>query len=152
MKLVIHPPVEETRLIRIREVAAPMIVVNARDYDEAAREIAEADAFFGKLTRELLAHAKRLRWVQSPTASLEHFLFPELVAHPCLLSNMRGLFSDVIADHVMGFVLCFARNLPVYLRQQQRGEWSPVGDKSRVIDESAPSRIRHFHENPRGDN
>jgi phosphoglycerate dehydrogenase-like enzyme len=46
---------------------------------------------------------------------------------------MRGLFSDVIADHVMGFVLCFARNLHVYLRQQQRGEWSPVGDKSYVV-------------------
>ena len=133
MKLVIHPPVDDARLVRIREAAAPMLVVNARDVDEAAREIVGADAFFGKLTRELLAPAQRLRWVQSPTASLEHFLFPELVEHPCLLSNMRGLFSDVIADHVMGFVLCFARNLHLYLRQQQRGEWSPIGDKSYVV-------------------
>ena len=34
---------------------------------------------------------------------------------------MRGLFSDVIADHVMGYVLCFARNLHTYIRQQQQG-------------------------------
>ena len=71
----------------------------------------DADAFFGKITPPLLAAARRLRWVQSPTASLEHYVFPELVAHPCVLTNMRGLFSDVIADQVMGYVLCFARNL-----------------------------------------
>ena len=47
---------------------------------------------------------------------------------------MRGLFSDVVADHVMGFVLCFARNLHVYLRQQSQGRWSPVGDQSYVVD------------------
>jgi phosphoglycerate dehydrogenase-like enzyme len=41
---------------------------------------------------------------------------------------MRGIFSDVIADHVMSYVLCFARNLHVYLRQQQANLWRPVGD------------------------
>lgn len=133
MKLVIHPPVDALREVRIREVAATMSVVNAPDFETAVREISDADAFFGKLTRELLECARQLRWVQTPTASLEHFLFPELVTHPCQLSNMRGLFSDVIADHVMGFVLCFARNLHLYFRQQQRGEWSPIGDKSYVV-------------------
>jgi phosphoglycerate dehydrogenase-like enzyme len=87
----------------------------------------KADAFFGKLTPNLLASASRLQWVQSPTASLEHYLFPELVEHPCTLSNMRGIFSDVIAEHVMGFVLCFARNLHLYIRQQASGSWEPVG-------------------------
>jgi phosphoglycerate dehydrogenase-like enzyme len=134
MKLVIHPCVDDERLARIQDAARSMIVVNARDDDEAAREIVDADAFFGKLTPTLLGRATKLRWVQSPTASLEHYLFPELVDHPCVLSNMRGLFSDVIADHVMGFVLCFARNLHVYLRQQQRGEWSPIGDTGYVTD------------------
>ena len=56
-----------------------------------------------------MAAARQLRWVQSPTASLEHYLFSELVAHPCVLTNMRGLFSDVIADQVFGYILCFAR-------------------------------------------
>ena len=75
----------------------------------------------------MLTAATRLRWVQSPTASLEHYLFPELVEHPCTLTNMRGLFSDVIADHVFGYVLCFARNLHRYLRQQAARQWQPIG-------------------------
>jgi phosphoglycerate dehydrogenase-like enzyme len=108
MKLVIYPPVEEARLQPILEAAGDMAVVNADSPDQAKREIADADAFFGKITPELLSAATRLQWVQSPTASLEHYLFPELIEHPCRLSNMRGLFSDVIADHVLGYVLCFA--------------------------------------------
>ena len=111
-----------------------MEVVNASGLESALEAIEEADAFFGKLTPQLLKRASRLRWVQSPTASLEHFLFPELIDHPCLLSNMRGLFSDVVADHVMGFILCFARNLHLYLRQQQQGLWSPIGDETYVAD------------------
>ncbi|MGH9674285.1 MAG: D-2-hydroxyacid dehydrogenase [Bryobacteraceae bacterium] len=124
MKLVVHPPIGEDRLAKLRAAAAPMIVVNAVDGETAAREIAGADAFFGKLTPRLLEAAGNLRWVQSPTASLEHYLFPALIGHPSVLTNMRGLFSDVIADHVMGFLLCFARNLHVYIRQT---EWRPVG-------------------------
>lgn len=142
MKLLIHPSVDPARLIRIREVAAEIDVVNLDDPAVAAREIVDADAFFGKLTPLLLSRARQLRWVQSPTASLEHYLFPELVEHSCQLSNMRGLFSDVIADHVMGLVLCFARNLHLYIRQQQRGVWSPIGDSSYVTDfVSAPGTV-----------
>jgi phosphoglycerate dehydrogenase-like enzyme len=130
VKLVIHPPVDPERLARIRDAAAPMAVVNARDEPEARAAIVDADAFFGKLTPPLLAAARRLRWVQAPTVSLEHFVFPELLDHPAVLTNMRGLFSDVIADHVFAYVLCFARNLHHYIRNQGAARWAPVGGEA----------------------
>lgn len=130
MKLVVFPAVDSRRDELIRGAAGSMVVVNAGDLETALQEMPSAEAFYGKLTPELLAAARRLEWVQSPTASLEHFLFPELVDHPCRLSNMRGLFSDVIADHVLGFVLCFARNLHRYLRQQAQGHWEPIGGEA----------------------
>jgi phosphoglycerate dehydrogenase-like enzyme len=133
MKLVIHPPVEAARLARIHEAAAGMEVVNASGEAEARQALADADAFFGKITPPLLAVARRLRWVQSPTASLEHYLFPELIAHPCVLTNMRGLFSDVIADQVLGYVICFARNFHRYLRNQLSARWEPVGGESERV-------------------
>jgi len=127
VKIVVHPPVDDARLAKLRAAAGGARVVNAQDGAEALSEIADADAFLGKVTPGLLAAARKLRWVQSFTASLEHYVFPELVSHPCTLTNMRGLFSDVIADHVFGYILCFARNLHVYLRQQMRAQWAPVG-------------------------
>jgi phosphoglycerate dehydrogenase-like enzyme len=130
MKLVIYPAVEEERLRPIISAAGPMRVVNAPDQASALREIQDADAFFGKVTPAILAAAKQLRWVQSATASLEHYMFPELVEHSCVLTNMRGIYSDVIADHVFGFIVCFARNFHRYVRNQIKGHWEPVGGET----------------------
>lgn len=127
MKLVLYPEVGPSRFERIRKAAGPMRVENCAEEAEAISEISDADAFFGKLTPAILAAADRLRWVQSPTASLEHYIFPELVRHPAQLTNMRGLFHDNIADHVLGCMLCFARNLHIYVRQQQARVWNPHG-------------------------
>ncbi len=127
MKLVIHPPVEAERLEKIVAAAARIEVVNAPSEDAAREAIVDADAFFGKLTPGLLAASKNLRWVQSPTASLEHYLFPELIDHPAVLTNMRGLYSDVIAEHVLGIMLSFTRNLHHYIHNQAAGRWDPVG-------------------------
>jgi phosphoglycerate dehydrogenase-like enzyme len=139
MKLVIHPAVDAQRYERIVAAARPMQVVNAADADEARTAMADADAFFGKLTPELLAAAGQLRWVQSPTASLEHYIFPELVSHPAVLTNMRGLYSDVIAEHVLGMMLAFTRNLHQYIRNQAECRWDPVGgEEARVSFATGP--------------
>src|SRR5262245_47987583 len=151
MKLVIHPPVETDRLAKIIEAAAPMEVINAADESAAISAVRDADAFFGKITKPMLAQATKLRWVQAATVSLEHYIFPELVEHPCVLTNMRGLFSDVIADQVMGYVICFARNLHFYIRNQQSAKWAPHGGESaRVNLASGPGVVNpidrvHLH-------
>ncbi len=151
MKLVIHPLVEAERLSRIEAEAAGMTVLNAADEREALAHMPDADAFFGKITPPLLAAARQLRWVQAPTASLEHYIFPELVAHPCILTNMRGLFSDVIADQVFGYILCFARNLHRYILQQALGQWAPIGgEDARVPFTTGPGVVNaidraHMH-------
>jgi phosphoglycerate dehydrogenase-like enzyme len=130
MKMVIHPPVDPERLAHIRSAAGTMTVINAVDEAQAGQALVDADAFFGKITPPMLTAARRLRWVQSATASLEHYLFPELVEHPSVLTNMRGLYSDVIADHVLGFIICFARNFPRYIRNQLAGRWEPAGGEA----------------------
>ena len=151
MKLVAHPPVDDDRLAKIQEAAGAMEVVNCADEAAALAAMPVADAFFGKLTPELLAASTKLRWVQSPTASLEHYVFPALVGHPCQLTNMRGLFSDNIADQVFGYMICFARNLHLYVRRQMESRWAPVGgEKARVGFVTGPayvSPIDRAHQN-----
>jgi phosphoglycerate dehydrogenase-like enzyme len=127
MKLLIYPAVSDWRLQKITEAAAPMQVVQAADEAEALAAIADADALFGYLTPAMLRAAGKLRWAQAPTASMEKYLYPELAASSVIVTNMRGIFGDVIADHVLGLILCFAKNLHIYLRQQQRGIWHMLG-------------------------
>lgn len=127
MKLLIYPPVGDERLAQIKQAAAGMTVVQAGTEQQAVAAIADADALFGYLRPAMLAAAKQLRWVQSPTASMEKFLYPELVRSNVIVTNMRGIFSDVIADHVFGYIICFAKNFHIYMRQQMRGYWQMLG-------------------------
>lgn len=130
MRLLIHPAIDEARLRRLAAAAPQLRLVNAPTAADALAAIPKARGFFGKITPELLQAATQLEWVQSPTASLEHFLFPELIAHPCRLSNMRGLFFDVVTEHVFAFLLSFARNLHLYRDQQRNQVWSPIGGEA----------------------
>jgi phosphoglycerate dehydrogenase-like enzyme len=127
MKLLIHPPIDDERLARVRATVPGVNVVQAATETDAVREIADADALFGYLKPAMLKAAPKLRWVQSPTASMEKFLYPELTASPVIVTNMRGIFSDVIADHVFGYILCFAKNFHTYIRQQMLGVWQALG-------------------------
>jgi phosphoglycerate dehydrogenase-like enzyme len=55
---------------------------------------------------------------------------------------MRGLFSDNIADQVMGYVICFARNLHVYVRNQLSAKWAPVGGEAeRIAFATGPAHV-----------
>jgi phosphoglycerate dehydrogenase-like enzyme len=130
MKFVIYPAVESERVGALQVGASAAEWVNAASALEAEAAMPGTDAFVGKITPGMLARADRLKWVQSFTASLEHYMFPALVDHPCVLTNMRGLFGDVIADQVLGYVLCFARNLHTYVRQQVQHRYEPKGGES----------------------
>ncbi len=142
MKIVIYPAVDPERLEILESRAPGVEFVNAADELIAYNAMPGADAFLGKITPELLTQADRLRWVQAFTASLEHYVFPELVEHPCVLTNMRGLFGDVIADQVMGYILCFARNLHHYIRNQGARRYEPLGgEENRVSFASGPGLI-----------
>ncbi len=134
MKIVIHPPIDEERLALLETAAPEARFVNALTGDDALAAMPEADAFLGKITPELLGQAKQLKWVQAFTASLEHYMFPALLEHPCVLTNTRGLFGDVIADQVMGYILCFARNLHHYIRQQLERRYEPAGGEAARVD------------------
>ncbi len=142
MKIVIHPAIEPDRLSAVQRAAPGASWVNASTVEKAIAAIPGADGFLGKITPEMLAQADRLRWVQTFTVSLEHYMFPALVDHPCVMTNMRGLFSDVIADQVMGYVLCFARNLHTYMRRQIEHRYEPLGGEgARVNNASGPGTV-----------
>jgi phosphoglycerate dehydrogenase-like enzyme len=102
-------------------------VVVAEDLEAARREIVDADAAFGTLPAELVRLAPNLKWLQAPAiAPPPDYYSPELVAHPVVVTNFRGIFNEHIAAHIMAFVLAFARGLPMYFKQQVKHEWAPA--------------------------
>jgi phosphoglycerate dehydrogenase-like enzyme len=109
-------------------------VVVAEDAETAAREIVDAEAAFGRLPRDVLAKATRLRWLQAPQAApAAGYYYPELIAHPLTVTNFREIFNDHISTHIMAFVLAFARGLQVYIPQQLRREWKKPSEDLGIV-------------------
>ena len=124
MKFLIYPAVDENELQEIQSVSSEVDVLNVGSEDQALEIIGEIDAMYGRITPELLAQAKKLRWIQTPMAGLEHYMFPALAESDVTLSNMQGIYSDNIADHVMGYILMFARGFHIFLRRQLERNWA----------------------------
>ena len=120
-------------MLRLAEASEKVDVVRAGSVEEAADLIADADATYGVVTPGLLRTAKRLKWVQAPCIGLENYIFPELIDHACILTNVRGIFSDHIANHVFAFILCFARDLHRHLRNQEQAHWGCAGEDHPVL-------------------
>ena len=124
MKFLIYPAVDENELQAIQSVSSDVDIQNVENEDQALEIIDEIDAMYGRITPELLARAKKLRWIQTPMAGLEHYMFPALAESDVTLSNMQGIYSDNIADHVMGYILMFSRGFHIFLRQQLQRNWA----------------------------
>jgi phosphoglycerate dehydrogenase-like enzyme len=129
-KFVFMPPQrEQTRAwaAAVAEQVSEMRVVAPEGIEEARGEIVDADAAFGTLPPDLLATARNLKWLQAPAiAPPAGYYSPELVAHPVVVTNFRGIFNEHIAAHILAFVLAFARGFARYIPQQLRHEWSPA--------------------------
>jgi len=98
-------------------------LVFAEDRESVKREIIDAEVLFGGLTPGLFKLAKKLRWVQSPSAGQEGHLFPEFIKSDILLTNMAGIYNEEIADHVYALILAFTRQIPRFTRNQDKRYW-----------------------------
>ncbi len=129
LKFVFLPPQSETTrswAATLARQVGDLDVVVAESEADARRELRDAEAAFGTLPLELLRASNNLRWLQAPAiAPPAGYYYAELVDHPVVVTNFRGIFNEHIAAHIMAFVLSFARGLHRYVRLQQRHEWAP---------------------------
>ena len=91
---------------------------------EAAEALVDADGAYGWISPELLPAAEKLRWLQNPFAGpFAGYYYPELIEHPVVVSNPRGIYSDHIAHHILMFALALSRGLPYWMEAQRAGRW-----------------------------
>ena len=137
IKFVFTPPQDElTRWFaaRLSDSMPEYEVVSPVDEEEAAKEIVDADAAFGWVPPKMLPSATKLRWLQNPDAGPFYgYYYDELIEHPCVISNPRGIYFDHISHHIMMFVLALSRGLPWYVDAQKAGVWDKDARKSEYL-------------------
>ncbi len=97
-----------------------------RNREEQDSALAEADVVFGALNAELLAKAKKLRWMQATEAGMDKLLFPELIESNVVVTNMARVFAPAISETAIALLLSLTRGLnKYYFPQFQKRLWHP---------------------------
>jgi phosphoglycerate dehydrogenase-like enzyme len=122
--LLLAPDLDPTWPDKIRQAVPGVDVKAFSDPQDAVADIADADAAYGTVPPDLLARAKKLRWICAARAGLGGaWFYDALVKSNVVVTNMRGSYNEHLAGHAVAFLLAFARRFDHYLPQKrwQRG-------------------------------
>jgi phosphoglycerate dehydrogenase-like enzyme len=129
MKILIHYPFTTDEIESFRQLAAELgdhQVLHAANEEEAVQQAADIEALLGSFLPSVCAAAPKLRWIQSYSAGMNNFLFPEIVERDeVMISNMAGLYASQGAEHAWALLLALARDIPFALRHQEQKSWQP---------------------------
>jgi phosphoglycerate dehydrogenase-like enzyme len=131
-KLLLLPPFlsgPASQLIRTLVESVPGIKVVVADTPEAGIEdLRDTDAVYGFVPPDLFSHARKLRWVAGPMAGLgEPWFYPALVKSDVVVTNVRGIYNEQLAAHIMAFILAFSHRFDRYFPQQAARGWGHAG-------------------------
>jgi len=99
-----------------------------RTQAEADTLLPETDIVFGwAVNARNFERAAKLRWIQISAAGVGALLFPALVESDVVITNGRGLHAGSMAEHTLGVMLMFVRNLHLARDAQLRSEWAQDG-------------------------
>ncbi len=114
-------------LSEIQRLADGYTVIVSNDDREILSHAADIEIVNGSISPELIAKLPNLRWYQQYGAGADWLLrAPEVAERDFLLTNTSGIHAIPITEHLMAFLLCFARGFKA----------SILGQKDRVWEES----------------
>ncbi|HET7216292.1 MAG TPA: D-2-hydroxyacid dehydrogenase [Terriglobia bacterium] len=112
---------------KIRALSPSIRLKLCQSRDEFERELPSAHVIFGGFSKDDLARARQLKWIQWGAAGVEGIMWPELVNSPIVLTNMQRMFAPPISETVFALLLALTRGINRYTMQTRQHEWKPVG-------------------------
>ena len=116
MRILLRAGLSPEFLDQIRAIAPDVTV--SRDVP-----LADADVVLGSVSREEVATAKNLRWVQCPSAGVEHSPLEEYIARDIILTNAQGCYAPEIAEHAFGLLFALTRGIGSQTKQMRDKKW-----------------------------
>jgi phosphoglycerate dehydrogenase-like enzyme len=117
----------EAALREYRNAGAGAAIVVAKSPADLARETVDADAVIGGIPQDLFAKASKLKWVQTYSAGVEQYRWPEFLQSPVVLTNCRIVQGPNIADHAMALLLALTRGLNDSFSDKEKERWNREG-------------------------
>jgi len=93
------------------------VLVVAKTPDRQREEIVDADVLFGRVSPEIFAKARQLRYYHCLGAGVDSVLSPELVESDVILASEKGEVGIHLAEHAFALLLALTRGLHTALRE-----------------------------------
>jgi D-2-hydroxyacid dehydrogenase (NADP+) len=128
MNILIHYPFDAEQIETFRRLARELgdHQVHHADSDEEALACApDVEILLGRFSPPMCAAAPQLRWIQSFSAGMDSFLFPEIVERDdVVITNMAGLYADQGAEQAWALLLALTRGIDLSVRGQDQRKWT----------------------------
>ena len=122
MNVLLRAGLADEHLARLRAIS-PQITAG-RDVD-----LADAHIVLGNVARNELDTAKNLRWVQCPSAGVEHCPLAEYLDRDVILTNAQGCYAPEIAEHAIGLLFALTRGIGPQIKQMAERRWGHEGPR-----------------------
>lgn len=124
--LIAIPPerINQSQIDRIRAIIGDSHLVITDRKEEIEPLLGEIEIVAGHIPVEWIPRAPRLRWYQQWGAGTDWLMrHPEAAAKDFILTNASGVHAIPISEHILAFMLAFARGLPAAIHAQSQHHW-----------------------------
>jgi phosphoglycerate dehydrogenase-like enzyme len=107
-------------------------------YDDLVKQVGNADVVVvsGMWRNDLIAHAGKLRFIQSISSGMDQYSKAELGAKGVRLASAAGVNARAVAEHALALMLAVMRRLPEARDNQHKKVWrGMLGDLTQREDE-----------------
>ncbi len=126
------PPYE---LERLRSLAPDGRLTITDRKEKIEPLLGEVEVAAGHLPPEMLSRMPNLRWYQQWGAGADWLLrHPDIAARNFILTNASGVHAIPISEHILAYLLAFARCLPEAIRAQEQHRWERDSDDLPVFE------------------
>ena len=108
----------------IQRLAEGYTVIVSNDEEEILSHAADIEIVTGAISPKIIGTLPNLRWYQQYGAGADWLLrAPEVAERDFLLTNTSGVHAIPITEHLMAFLLCFARGFKASILGQKNRVW-----------------------------
>jgi len=126
MRIVLCYPVEPRHVEQIQSAAPNLEVVDAGQ-ERIDELLPTADIFIGHakvpVDWDRVLAAKKLKWIQSSAAGLDHCLVPGVIDSDIVVSSASGLFAPQVAEQTCALLFGLLRRLPLFFRAEAKRQF-----------------------------
>lgn len=127
MKVVINAPFCEKNMGLISASAPECTFLDTS-------KIESADIIIGDIPEEYYGQLDRLKWLQLTSAGADKIVYSGAIGNNVILTTASGAFGEIIAEYVVGGVLCLYRDFFRYRKNQERKLWSDTKRERMILD------------------